>query len=514
MNLRRLLTFVALALAAVITSPPTALAQTGSSRVFGDLLKRIPKQSNTLLLVNAEGLYESPMGRRENWRAQAAENRPDRLGLTPDVTKIAVAMSMDFQTMQERWKIGMAQHKVAPGKLDALAIREGGYVETIEGMPVAWTPRGFDLFVFPDNITGFASPTNRQLIVSWIQDVFDHPRNFPPGFADRAIFRADAGAQIVLALDLSNAASPKAIEPWLNTLEDIKKTKTEPKLLAPRLASVKSAFLAIKVDQSIEGQLRIDFDRPVDDTGQIGRQMILAVLDEYGAELPEMKTWTFGFDKHTAIEASGRLSVESARKVISLAHPPRLSSSSGDSSNSSAAGTPNDVKPAAPTAKANTNPPPTPPQNSRAVAAQAYFRSVSSLLDALKQVDRPTYRSTKLWFDRYAKQIEELPILGVDKDLLDWGTMVSRTLREMASGVNYSAQNQNYTLAQDSYGNYGGYNAYYGNVGGGSKVLDQALIKRQSDAQLSVELDKRWQALANSVAETRRKMVEKYQVDF
>jgi hypothetical protein len=515
MNSRRFLTIAALALAAVVSLPPSALAQRGNSRVFGDLLKRIPKETNALMLVNVEGLYDSPMGRRENWRAQAAENRPDRLSLSPDVTKLAVAMGMDFQTMQERWKIGMVQHKNAPGKLEALAIREGGFVETIEKMEVAWTPRGFDLFVFPDNITGFVSPTNRQAIVTWIKDAFDHPRNFPPGFADRAIFRADNGAQIVLALDLADAVSPKMIEPWLNSIEEVKKTKTEPKLLAPRLASVKSAFLVIRVDQSIEGQIRIEFDRPVDDTGQIGRQLILSVLEEYGADLPEMKTWSCGFDKKTAIEMSGRLSVESARKVISFANPPRLSSSYGDSPNPSSAAEPNAVKPVTKAEPKKANTPSSQPQNPGAVASQVYFRSVTSLIDALKQVDRPTYRSTKLWFDRYAKQIEELPILNVDKDLLDWGTMVSRTLREMASGVNYSAQNQNYTLAQDSYGNYGGYNTYYGNVyGGGSKRLDQALIKRQSDAQLSVDLDKRWQALANSAAETRRKMVEKYQVDF
>ena len=31
---------------------------------------------------------------------------------------------------------------------------------------------------------------------------------------------------------------------------------------------------------------------------------------------------------------------------------------------------------------------------------------------------------------------------------------------------------------------------------------------------MSVDLDKRWQAVETSVADMRRKMVEKYQVDF
>ena len=132
------------------------------------------------------------------------------------------------------------------------------------------------------------------------------------------------------------------------------------------------------------------------------------------------------------------------------------------------------------------------------------------MIDGLKKTDRPTYRSTKLWYDRYAKQVEELPILGVDKELLDWGAMVARTMREMSSGVNYYSQNQKYAVASTPSGNYGGYGAYYGN----SRAYDASVIKKQSDAMMSVDLDKRWQAVETSVADVRRKMVEKYMVDF
>ena len=106
----------------------------------------------------------------------------------------------------------------------------------------------------------------------------------------------------------------------------IKKTKTEPKLLAPRLASVKSAFLVVRVEQGIEGTMRIDFDRPVDYTAPVFRELILNLLEDLGAEVPEIKTWTLSFDRKTnAAEMTGRLSVESVRKVLSLAHLPRIS---------------------------------------------------------------------------------------------------------------------------------------------------------------------------------------------
>src|SRR4051794_19876676 len=324
MSLRRRFSAVAF-LTAVALAPP-AHAQPGNSRVFGDLLKRIPEHSDVLLLVDVDGLFNSPMGRRENWRQEALAERRGGLGLAADVSKVGVAVGMDFHSMHEKWKVGLVQlRRDVPIKLQDLANREGGYVETIENAPVAWTPREFYLFDFPDNLLGFASPTDRKALSGWFRSALWHPRNFPPGFADRAIFRADAGAQIVLAFNLADAVAPKMVEPWLNTFDLIKKTYTDPSLLAPRLASVKSAFLIVKVDQGIEGNLRIDFDREVDYTTPVARTLILDLLEEFGAELPEMKTWQLGFDKKTAVEMNGRLSEDSVRKVLSMAHVPRLS---------------------------------------------------------------------------------------------------------------------------------------------------------------------------------------------
>ena len=230
--------------------------------------------------------------------------------------------------------------------------------------------------------------------------------------------------------------------------------------------------------------------------------MILELLDEFGAALPEMKTWTLSFDKKTAVEMSGRLSEESMRKVLSMAHAPQLSAD-----RSKAAGAATKAEPKAPETAVV---PYVRSQTDNIADSQAYFRSVVSLIDGLKQTERPTYRSTKLWYDRYSKQMEELPILGVDKDLLDWGSTVSRTMREMSSGINYYSKNQTYTLASTPNGYYNGYNGYYAN----SRAYDQSVIKKQSDAMMSVDLDKRWQAVEISVADVRRKMVEKYMVDF
>ena len=477
-------------------------AQSEGSRLFGDLLQRIPDPTNALLLINADGLFDSAMRVRDNWREKAKENAGGLLGIGPDASKVVVAVGVDFQTMDEQWRVGMAQYKTDLPSLEEVASREGGYVEMIDKTPVAWTPRGLELFHFPDKIVGFATPSDRKAIVKWVRSALEHPRKYLPEFARRAIFRADGGAQVALAIDLAESVSPKMAEPWLDRIAAVKKFKLDPTLLAPRLASVKSAFLAIKAGQSLEGTLRIDFERDIDFTAPVAREIITAVLDDYGADIPEFKSWTLGFDGKTAIEMSGRFSTESLKRVISLAHAPQLSTGNSNASRT-AAPKPNEPKPAAEPKPSLSKPDPV-------GISQAYFRSVTSLMEDLKQTNRKTYRSNKLWYDRFAKQIEELPILNVDKDLLDWGSLVSKTLREMSSGINYYAKNQSYTLASNNSGSYGGYGYY----GGGSRVNDYETIKKQSDAKMSVDLDARWQAMELSIADMRRKMVEKYKVDF
>ena len=488
MNRRRIAIATVVLLAAGCQAPASGQA---SKRPFAALLSRIPDKSNALLLVDVDGLYDSPIGLREVWRNEATKSRRDVLGVGPSVAQATVAAKMDFQGMRERWKVGMVQLKVAPPDLASLARIEGGYVDTIANTPIGLTPRGFALFTFDGNVLGFAAPPDRQELAAWMETAIWHPRNFAPGYADRAVNAADGGAQVVLALDLRGSVSAKAIEPWLNAIDVVKKTGTEPKILAARLEGVKSASLVVSAGQSLEGTLRFEFEQDVSYAAPLARTLVLELLEDVGADLPDVKTWNPSFPSKTVLELTGRISEESVRRIISLVYPPRLSES---------------VDPTTPTEASRPTDGPTRAQN----ASQAYYRSVTSLIEGLKGANRPSYRSIKLWYDRYAKQIEELPILDVDRELLDWGGTVSRTMREMSSGINYYAQNQTYTLAARPNGSYGGYDQYSAN----SKGYDQAVIKKQSDAMMSVDLDVRWQAVETSVADMRRKMVEKYRVDF
>src|SRR3712207_7899151 len=77
----------------MIRRPPRSTLFPYTTLFRSDLLRRIPERSDVLLLVNVDGLFNSPMGRRENWRQEALANRRGGLGLAADVSKVAVARS-------------------------------------------------------------------------------------------------------------------------------------------------------------------------------------------------------------------------------------------------------------------------------------------------------------------------------------------------------------------------------------------------------------------------------------
>ena len=482
-------------LSAALVVLATVAGARADSKKFGDLLDRVPDGANVIALIDINSLIESPMGQREKWRDQIA-NRPDAvLGLGAAASKLVVATHLDFHTLDERWKLCMARLNGTAPTIGALASREGGYVETIENKEVAWTPRNFYLVAFPQNVVAMAIPTSRQLLSRWLRDTLTHPRGYPAGWADRAFFRAEAGSQIVLAVELADAVSTAQVEAWLRTVDAVTDGKFEPRLIAPQLASVKSGFLEIKIDNGIEGTLHLEFKESLAAVEPIAKTLIMEALAEIGADVDDLKKWN-GEVKEHAIELHGPMSQGSVRRILSILAAPSLSTA------------PPEGSPGA--QPANTNAPPAEqPEQLIVKASQQYFRSVVDAVDALKQQRDESYSRVRFWLDRTAKQIDELPILNVDDQLLDWGSNVSLALRQMSMSINYINKDKSYRLASAPKG------AYAGWWGGGSwSSVDSRSTKTQANAMINVDSTTRWQEIQSSIGEVRKYLVKKYKVDF
>ena len=476
---------LALALTAIAIGHAPAGAEAGLIK-FEELLKRLPRDANLIMLVDYDGLFDSPLGRREGWRARAGDPSRNRAEFLPDVARAAAAARMGMNDLDLDWRVGMAEFRGDVPTLADLAASQGGFVEKIGITDVAWTPRDIYFIDFKPGILGFVTPAGRQGMSHWMRDIFAKPKSFPPGFADHAVYRAEAGAAVVLAVDLADAVAPQRLGPWLDAIEAIGAAKIDPKLLSDRLATVKSAFLQVDVRETIEGTLLVEFDREIGYAAPAAKEIVLAALEEAGAVLPDLRAWS-STTKDKSIELKGRLSEDSLVQVLGLALPPRLTT------------------PAAPAPTENGAASRAVTRDDAVKASQGYFRAVVDATEGIKGQKAESHRGMRLWYERAAKRIEELPLLGVDSDLLDWGSEVARTLREMAHGIDYAGRDQSYRISSTSGGYYGGY---------GSRSADADAITRQSNAVLGTQLDGTWQGLETSIAETRRAMVRKYQVDF
>jgi hypothetical protein len=465
---------------------------------YSELLRRVPEVSNVIMLVDVDGLLDSPFGKQEGWREQAKDISRAGLGLLDDVSKLAVATQLDLRDLDMDWKVGMATMRGALPDLESLAKHNGGFVEQIATQKAAWTPRGFYFLTFPPQILAFVEPDDRQLLAGWIEKTFTRPRTSAPAFADRAVYRAERGAQVVVALDLEHAVSVPLIGNWIKGIESLANRKLDSEVAASQLGSAKSIFIEVKAAEDLTGTIRVEFARPIDVIRPVLKDLLLAALEDTGALLPEVASWSIAAEGDHA-EFTGRLSVESLRRILSIVPAPNRTVQH----QSLADDTPPPTENAQPAAKA-------PP--SVAQATLGYFRSVCSLLDGLRQEKSNGYKGMQMWLDRYAKRIDELPVLGVDTAMLDWGNTISRTLREMALGTSYTSKNQAYAVgATGSGGYYAGYGyGYYGT----SKATEAAGLKRRSNAQLGLYSDEVWAKIDLSRADLRRTMSEKYQVEF
>ena len=170
-------------------------------------------------------------------------------------------------------------------------------------------------------------------------------------------------------------------------------------------------------------------------------------------------------------------------------------------------------------------------------ATQDHFRAVTSMANDLKSDMRSSKNlaSTSLWFDKYAKRIERLPILNVDEELLNYSGFVASALRSASgagrtmgiqSGVRQSqiiSSSAGYGYVGASFGRYGAYGGYGGTVVApvyNAKAemrgigAERRVVRAEETATMATDVHALRAQIIAATADIRRKMTQKYQVEF
>jgi hypothetical protein len=209
--------------------------------------------------------------------------------------------------------------------------------------------------------------------------------------------------------------------------------------------------------------------------------------------IDDFEKWDSSVSGNT-VYLSGALSPTGLRKVLSVIDPPTMPARK---------------------ATATTEIPSASEMDPMAIPSQRYFREINKMLTEMGSNENRKYAKQYRWYDKYARKIDQLSMVNVDPELMDYGLSVSTALRSMAyklrnQAAEASQYSNNRTTTWNSYGDW--YNGYF--ITYQTEPSERAKAEKMAQMYGTQSLAETVQTVGTVTAEARRKMVERYKIDF
>ncbi len=159
-----------------------------------------------------------------------------------------------------------------------------------------------------------------------------------------------------------------------------------------------------------------------------------------------------------------------------------------------------------------------------------YYKSLRTLIDDVKDPHPKSLVGTgevAVWMDRYARKIDQLPILGVDEQLVNFAGILAQSLRDMAVqyrrvGIEASKKSNNPRVEWNYGYGYGGYRNYWGGYRGGAWAVVEVekwapasnIARRLGRAEVAGNRADLWRHIDDDMATARRELTKRYQMEF
>jgi hypothetical protein len=484
---------------------------------YQDLLKRLPDSTNIVAVADVTALR------------QALGVAPGTALMASDISSLPVACSkfvlgahVDLSDRKHVWSIAMAQHA---GKMSIqdIAKAENEKVDQVAGYNVVPCIRNGYFIELGPELLGAGSPANRQMLKRWLTYQKNNQLAALSPYLLQAANPPDA-AVMVMAVDLADSLDPAAVHRGLNGSQVMASRKNaDYEKVAKTLLQMKGLTFTIQPGSPLTGNLTVDFDTDTSAVIDFAKALMLEILQNVGVYVQDFDSWTPRL-KDRSIGISGPLSFNALRKFGTLIQTPVPT----------------------PEAASMTSYQSMDPAERAAAVSKRYFKSVTQILSDLKADKSKTAKSLASWFNRYADQIDKLPILDVDPALIQFASSTSEHLRAMGASLGGISLQLGYLNRQKiegqvynapSYtGNYQGYNWYGGYWGGGGANLANNVGLYRSgtgggvttvnnynqiyQAQDNLVLQgnaarvQLWEKIDNETADIRRQMTQKYKMEF
>ena len=400
-----------------------------------------------------------------------------------------IAGRSDHEYGKSLWELGMMKLR-DERDVGSVARRYGGTMDTIAGRSAARLPNDHFIVQLAGNLLGSYTPANRQDVSRWLSTSDSGALGGLSKYLEQAFgYAARVGTPIVMAMDIGGAVSAADVKRRLDSMETISESGTSTAQLAKLISGARGITLGITVNKQSTGAIRVDFAEPPTILNKIGKDLLIEVLADQGAMIDDFQDWAPSIDGNTFL-LRGSLSSGGMRRALSVLELPGSLADAMDASTDAGQS-----------------------ESAMRVATQDYYGSVTMLIENLR--DKPkrskvkTFGQAAMWYDRYARKIDNLPILNVDETMLDYGADISTLWRnaEMAmKGVGMRSS----LRASNNRGYRSGY--YSGNSY--DKTSGDSAARNQERFSGAMSVQQIWQTIDELTASIRREMTAKYKVEF
>jgi len=480
-------------LAIVLAGP---LHQSQADSPFTPLLKQVPPEANVLVMIDSEQIRRSPFSKKMA-AAQGAGAENSHIIPRQEISQVLMAAKIrGFRDSMVDWQTALLQMNVEPS-VDGLAANYSGSVDTLGKRDYAVLPYGAVAVSTGKNVLAVMTPPDRQQVSRAIQIVnAKYPAPLTE-YLEAASEQIGGATSAVIALDLSEMFTQSQILSRLSNSKTFRTPPIDTALAASFLASIEGFTLRISFNDDAKAVLTVDFSQETLDMKTWGKDLLLEILSNNGAYIADVESWTFSQTKNKLI-LEGPITAPGLRQVFSLLEFPTE--------------VPSEYQPGAQLTSEQE-------QQRTSTATLTRFRATEKLVADLRSDDRArTGRigESALWFDRYARKIETLPSLHVDPDMLQYCDDVVMRLRVQATYYRTASSRINQESSQPNAEFWGYFNNYYGNTYGvwTRTESDQTRARRYERAGSASNRAEQFQAIDEDTLAIRRKMVEKYQVEF
>jgi hypothetical protein len=464
---------------------------TGRAGIYDELVRRLPEGPNILVTMDPRVIRASKFFQKEVTDAPASErDTRERMFPVPNVERAVLgAQFFDLESGRPVWQMAVMQTGSRIAMSDVAHYR-GGKLEQVAGVDAVRLRDDSYLVALAPKLFAVASPANRQFISRTIkQDVGSRGLGLSK-YLDESLKHISAGSyQLAMVIDLEDVVDEQRIRERLSGLGSLGDQKGKTDHVVSVLSGMRGAMLDVRFGVAAKATFTVDFSDDATTLQTIAKPLLQEVLDYNGARIDDVSAWTAEV-RGKQVVYSGEMSLRGLRQALSLIN-----------TDAQVVEAPSPAEPGA---------------DAKQEAAQAslrHFRLVQSLLGELRNPrNTSSFGSGEngMWYEKYARKIDQLPVLNVDKDLLDYSAEVATRLRIQSAkyrgvGIKAAAETRNPNYWYYYYGN-----AYvYGRADSNYDVT-----RRVEQSAAAAEKVDQLKEIDESTARIRRTMTERYQVEF